>query len=187
MGEEAKNMSDMAHDPTAAAAADLARLSRAASDALTDNMVERLSTNAGNLMEVLDLLNDEDTREAVMAAVAGLTELHRVGALQTLIDLAQMIHGARSAVTDNMVERMFAFVEHMVNNLANEEVATLAHETRGALEDALDDTRAAGNTGMLTTLKMLSDKETQRSLQFLMHFGMRLRSRVHQEALEEGK
>jgi len=37
----------------------------------------------------------------------------------------RLVQAAREALTDNMVERLFAFMEHMTNNLATEEVAEL--------------------------------------------------------------
>ena len=44
---------------------EMARLSLAAREALTDGMVERLTTMGGNGLELLDRLNDPDTSAAV--------------------------------------------------------------------------------------------------------------------------
>ena len=55
------------------------RLVRAASDALTDSMVERLTTTASNALEIVDRLNDDATREAIHSALDKVTELHQVG------------------------------------------------------------------------------------------------------------
>ena len=70
-------MTDMSmrNDP----GADLESLVRALQDSLTDGMVERLASTAGNTLEVVDRLNDEDTREAVLYIINRLTELHRLG------------------------------------------------------------------------------------------------------------
>lgn len=161
------------NDPTA----DMSRLLQAASDSLTDSMVERLSVTAANGLEVVDRLNDEDTRDAVLALIDRLTELHRTGALDTLFQLVTLIHGAREAMTDSMVERLFAFMEHMVTNLANEEMADLAHNAKEAMRFASEE--AAGHKasgGLLATVSMLSKPESQQALQFMMAFACKMRS-----------
>lgn len=159
--------------------ADVVRLVQAASEAMTDNMVERLSITSANALEVVDRLNDEDTRDAVMSVIDKMTELHRSGALETLFDTVSMLHGARSALTDNMVERLFIFVEHMINNLANEEIAEMAHNTRRAMEEAVDETSAQGapSGGLLSMVSMLSKPETQNALQFLLAFACKMEAR----------
>jgi uncharacterized protein YjgD (DUF1641 family) len=68
-----------------------------------------------------------------------------------------------------MVERLALFVEQMVNNLANEEVAELAHAATDAVHSSIDEMasyQAPG--GMMATLKMLGEPETQASLRFLI-------------------
>lgn len=153
-------------------------IATAATDAMTDGMVERLTTTAGNGLEVLDRLNDEETMDAVMALVDGLTELHRSGALDTMLQLVSVIHAGRSALTDSMVERLFAFVEHMASTVATEEIATLAHEARGAMEDAHDETGSMKPGGMMSMIKMLTAPESQKTLAFLLSFGNNLRQRT---------
>jgi uncharacterized protein YjgD (DUF1641 family) len=159
--------------------ADVVRLVQAASEAMTDNMVERLSITSANALEVVDRLNDEDTRDAVMSVIDKMTDLHRSGALETLFDTVSTLHGARSALTDNMVERLFIFVEHMINNLANEEIAEMAHNARRAMEEAVDDTSAQGapSGGLLSMVSMLSKPETQKALQFLLAFACKMEAR----------
>lgn len=168
-------MTDMslANDPTG----DVARLLQASTDSLTDGMIERLSVTAANGLEVVDKLNDEDTREAVLALIERLTELHRSGALDTLFQLVSLVHGCREAMTDNMVERLFAFMEHMVTNLANEEIAAVAHNAKEAMGHAAKQASAQQSSGgMLATLKMLSKPESQQALQFLLSFACEMRS-----------
>lgn len=154
------------------------RLVQAARDALTDNMVERLSIAGANALEVLDRLNDDDTRDAIHKVLDNLTEMHRLGSLQTLFDLVALLHAARDASTDNIIERLFTFVEHMMNNLASEEFATLCNNAQTAMEEAADETAAKPPSGgMLATLSMLNRPEAQRSLQFLLAFGEKLQAR----------
>lgn len=157
---------------------DLNRLAQAASEALTDNMVERLTTATGNVMEVADRLNDPDTREAVVALLDGLTDLHKAGALDTAIQTIMTIHALRSAATDQMVDRAFGFVEHMVNNLGTEEIATLAHETKLAMEEAVEECVQPTGGGILGMMKMLRQPEAQSALRFLLAFGCKLQQRA---------
>jgi len=158
---------------------DVVRLVQAASEAMTDSMVERLSITSANALEVVDRLNEEDTRDAVMSVIDKMTDLHRSGALETLFDTANLLHGAKSALTDNMVERLFIFVEHMINNLANEEIAEMAHNARRAMEEAVDETSEQGTSkgGLISMVSMLSKPETQRSLQFLLAFACKMQER----------
>ncbi len=153
-------------------------LLQAARDALTDSMVERLAETGANTLEVVNRLNDEDTKDAVLNIVDRVTELHRLGALDTLFDLVLVLHSARDALTDSMIERLFGFVEQMVNTLANEDIANLADDTRLALDAAVAETAAAApKGGVWATLSMLSSPESQRSLSFLLSFGAQLRQR----------
>jgi uncharacterized protein YjgD (DUF1641 family) len=158
---------------------DIVRLAQAASDAMTDGMVERLSDTAANSLDVVDRLNDEDTREAIHALLDGVTQMHRSGSMETVFELVGMLHGARSAMTDSMVERMFIFVEHMMNNLANEEIAAMAHNARRAMEEAVDVTHEKGKAkgGMISTISMLSKPETQQALQFVLAFACKMQAR----------
>ena len=104
--------------------------------------------------------------------------MHRSGALDTAIQAVSALHAARSALTDGMVERLFAFVEHMASTVATEELATLAHEARGALEDANATTSRMKPCGVMGMVKMLTAPESQKTLAFLLAFGSNLRSRT---------
>lgn len=168
-------MTDMSspNDPTG----DIARLIQASSDSLTDGMIERLSITAANGLEVVDKLNDEDTKDAILALIDRLTELHRTGALDTVFQLITLMHGCREAMTDSMVERLFAFAEHMVTNLANDEIATVASNAKEAMGHAA--TEAAGHEasgGLLATLSILNKPESQQTLQFLLSFAGKMRT-----------
>jgi len=154
---------------------ELGQLQKAAREALTDSMVERLAITGANALQLLDRLNDERTSEAINVLIDRLTELHRVGALNTLFDMVVLLHAARDASTDNIIERLFGFVEQMINTLGNEAMATLASNTRQALDEAAAETRqTAPRGGLLATISMLSKPEAQRSLAFLLSFGEKL-------------
>jgi len=154
---------------------ELARLTLAAREALTDTMVERLAVSGANTLELIDRLNDEGTSAALHALIDRLTELHEVGAIDTLCDTLMMVHALRNALTDNMVERLFAFFEQMINTVGNEAMGELAQNTRVAFEAAAEETaQAAPRGGLFAMVAMLSKPEAQRSLAFLLAFGEKL-------------
>lgn len=158
---------------------ELAQLAQGARNALCDSMVERLTSTAGNVMEVADKLNDPDVRDGLVTLLDGIAEMQRNGALETLLQLVQVVHAMRRASTDSMVERAFGFMEHMASNLATEDLATLAHEAKAAMEDAIDHCNIpGGGGGMFGTLKMISNPETQEALRFMLAFSCSLRKRA---------
>ena len=116
------------------------QLQKAAREALTDLMVERLAITGANALQLLDRLNDERTSDAINVLIDRVTELHRVGALNTLFDMVVLLHAARDASTDNIIERLFGFIEQMINTVGNEAMATLASNTRQALDEAAAET-----------------------------------------------
>ena len=151
-------------------ASELDRLLQGGSDALTDGMVERMATTFANMLEIIDKLNEEPTRDAVMSLLDEVTKLHRAGALTSTFELIHLVHGIRSAMTDSMVERLAVFVEHMATNLVNEEVAGLAGEVNEAVLTAKRQTeQQAVSGGLLSTLKLLSQPETQSALLFMVN------------------
>ncbi len=154
---------------------ELGQLQKAAREALTDSMVERLAITGANALQLLDRLNDERTSDAINVIIDRLTDLHSVGALNTLFDIVVLLHTARDASTDNIIERLFGFVEQMINTIGNEAIATLASNTRQALDEAAAETaQTAPRGGLLATITMLSKPEAQRSLAFLLSFGEKL-------------
>lgn len=157
---------------------EMVRLVQGVRDALSDSMVERLTGTAGNALEVVDKLNEPDVKEGVMSLLDAVGTMHRTGALQTLIDAMFLIHAMRSAATDSMVDRAFAFIEHMANNLGTEDLATLAHEAKGAMEDAIDSCNIPGaGGGLFGTMRMMSQKETQEAMRFMLSFACSLKKR----------
>jgi uncharacterized protein YjgD (DUF1641 family) len=154
---------------------ELTRLTQAVREALTDTMVERLAVTGANALELIDRLNDESTSTALHALIDRLTELHKVGAIDTLCDTLMMVHALRNALTDNMVERLFTFFEQMINTVGNEAMGELAQNTRVAFKAAVEETaQTAPRGGLFAMLAMLSKPEAQRSLAFLLAFGEKL-------------
>jgi uncharacterized protein YjgD (DUF1641 family) len=68
---------------------ELERFMQAGSDALTDNITERLATTAANGLEAVDKLNDPDIREGVLKLLDLIGNLNRSGALQALSEVAE--------------------------------------------------------------------------------------------------
>jgi uncharacterized protein YjgD (DUF1641 family) len=149
----------------------------AAANAFTDSMVERMASNLSNTLEVLDRLSNPDTREAVDALLDGLTTLHKTGDLAALFELAHVLGSVRAAATDSMVERGAALLEHLVNNMANEEVADLAHQTQQAMREARQEGETAPSPGgFMATLALLGKPETQDALRFLVRVTGKLKT-----------
>jgi uncharacterized protein YjgD (DUF1641 family) len=162
-----------------AALLDTGHLLNAARNAVTDNMVERGVSAVGSLLELADQISQPETREAMQTLLEELTTLHRNGGIVTLFELIHFLNAMRNAVTDNIVERGAVFIEQMVNNLANEEVAVLAGVAKGALHEAAKETADTSHKGgLFATLGMLSKPETQASLGFLLTFASKLRERA---------
>ena len=158
---------------------EITRIAQGVGDALSDSMVERLTSTAGNALEVVDKLNEADVRDGLMTLLDAVGNMHRTGVLQTVIDALYMVHAMRSAATDSMVDRAFAFIEHMANNLGTEDLATMASEAKGAMEDALDHCNIPGaGGGLLGTVRMLSQKDTQEALRFMLSFSCAFKKRA---------
>ena len=168
-------MSDLDSDPRVD---EVNRLTLAAQHALTDQMIERLAITGGNALEVLDRLDEEATREAVHRLVDRLTEMEKVGSLDTAFDVVMLLHAMRNALTDAMIERLASYAEYMVTNLAHEDVLDLvAHSTR-AMNEAVEESAKAPAGGLIATISMLSKPETQRGLLFLLNFAGKLQQRL---------
>lgn len=167
-------MNDMSNTPVN----EFDQLQIAAREALTDSMVERLATTGANAMELVDRLNDPATSAAIHHVIDRVTELHKVGALDSLFDLMALMHAARAAATDNIVERLFTFLEQMVNTVGNEAMGELAENTREALAEAAEESaKQPARGGFMGTVAMLSKPETQQSLAFLLAFSQKLAQR----------
>lgn len=160
-------------------AGEMARLVQAAGEAMTDSMIERLASTGANALEVVDRLNDDDARDAVLSLIDALTTLHKTGAITTLVEAIMMVHAIRAAMTDSMVDRLTAFAEHMMTNLATEDMATMAHEAKAAMEDALEAcSKKPAPKSVFGLIGMMNDPDTLKAIHFLMSFSCKLRQRA---------
>ena len=158
---------------------ELGRLAQAAREALTDRIVERLAVTGANALELLDRFNDDGTRAALHRTIDRLAELYKVGALDTLFDTVMLVHAARDAATDNIVERLFSLVEQLINTVATQDMAMLADNIREALAEAAQETSdLKPRAGILSARSLIVKPETQQGLAFLLAFAEKLRRRT---------
>jgi uncharacterized protein YjgD (DUF1641 family) len=154
---------------------EMQRLMLAMREALTDSMVERLASTAGVALEVVDRLNKDETRDAIHTIFDRLTEFHRIGALDTLFETVLLLHAVRSAATDNIVERLFGFVEQAANTIGSEAMLQCADDVLTSLEHAAQEVDAEpAKGGLLSTISLLSKPESQQTIVFLLKFAAAL-------------
>lgn len=82
--------------------AQLARVYGSATDALTDDMVSRLSEAMGGGLDLLDQVN----RANLAKALPVITRMVHTGDLERLADMARLVGSAQDAMTDEMVSRL---------------------------------------------------------------------------------
>jgi uncharacterized protein YjgD (DUF1641 family) len=82
--------------------AEVERLVAAARDALTDEMVSRLASTAGDAVELMDQVN----RAGLARAIPALAQMVNNGDLERLSQLARLYNSAQDALTDEMVGRL---------------------------------------------------------------------------------
>src|SRR4051812_10120090 len=119
-------------------AIELERLSAAARDALTDEMVGRISATAAGGMELLDQVS----RARVGRALPALVQLIENGDLDRLVGLARLAGAAQDALTDEMVARIAHTVAgslslmDQLNRTGIERIVALLERVVSALESA---------------------------------------------------
>ena len=151
----------------------------AAAAALTNSMVERLATTVSTGLEILDRVNNPDTRAALHRVIDGLTTMHTTGSLDMVFEVAQVIEAGRAAMTDEMIERLYHTVEVMTNNLATPEIAELARNTEMSFYEAVRRCDSdKGPKSMVAMVRLLLKPETMQTLNLLLAFGNAMRHRV---------
>lgn len=81
---------------------ELERLLASAGDALTDDMVSRLSATAAEAIDLLDRIN----RSGIGDALPTLANMVKNGDLERVAGLARLLGSAEDALTDDMVTRL---------------------------------------------------------------------------------
>jgi uncharacterized protein YjgD (DUF1641 family) len=81
---------------------EIERLVSAARDALTDEMVTRLASTAGEAVDLMDQVN----RAGLARAIPALAQMINNGDLERLSQVARLYSSAQDALTDEMVTRL---------------------------------------------------------------------------------
>jgi len=97
--------------PTASVNSELERLMASAQDALTDDMVTRLSANLSQSLDVLDRFN----RSGIDRAIPVLARLVENGDLERLVDLARLWGSVEDSLSDDIVSRLALVVTELAS------------------------------------------------------------------------
>lgn len=171
-------------------AEELGRLMASARDALTDDMVGRLSGTLGEALEVLDRIN----RSRAVEALAVLSRLAENGDLERLAHLARLLGAAEDALNDDMIARLagvasdaLSLLEQLTRNNALGQI--LAFLLRPEVQNGLvrfGEALVAANDeyqrmpaprgGIGGWWRMLGEPSNQQAMQFLGLFGKHLQS-----------
>src|SRR5512135_1530548 len=190
-------------NPNEAVSTDLEvqRVVEAARDALTDEMVGRLTEAVGEGLSLLDQIN----RSGLEKALPSIARMVRDGDLERLVQLARVYGSAEDALSDEMIGRLaetvaeglslmdrlsrggvLRLVERMEASGALERIAVTlprlmerldaVEHVLGSLEAAVAETSRlpAPQGGLGGVWQVLRDPEAQRSLQLLQRFGKHL-------------
>ena len=187
--------------------AQLARVVGAAQDAVTDEMVGRLSEAVSGGVELIDQVN----RSGLEKALPILSRLVNDGDLERIAQLARVLGSAQDAMTDDMVGRLadtlsngMTLVDRLNRGGADRLVSLLERmESNGSLERLVDGLpKLLGRVSMLEQMltcfesassevkperasgggvgplwQMMRDAENQETLRFMLALGKHLRTR----------
>ena len=165
---------------------ELERLVAAGRDALTDEMVSRISTVVADGMDLLDKVN----RSGVSGALPAISQLVANGDLERLVALARTYGAAQDAMTDEMVARLAetiaeslslidrlnrAGLDRMVGSI--ERLGIVLERTMGALDAASREmaSQPAASGGFGGLWQLMKQPENQETLRFLLAFGRAFR------------
>ncbi|MBN8773060.1 MAG: hypothetical protein J0J02_02665 [Thiobacillus sp.] len=171
------HLATMANNGDLERLAQLARVYGSAQDALTDDMVSRMSEAVGGGLDLLDQINRADLAKAIPV----IARLVHTGDLDRLADMARLVGSAQDAMTDDMVsDRVINMLEHLdkagtldklVDNLPAlvnkmEMLEGLLNCLEKSAQEASSGPPAAGGLGGLWSL--MRAKENQETLRFLL-------------------
>lgn len=199
-------LAEMANNGDLARLANLARLIGSAEDALTDDMVGRLTAAAAGGLELVD----QASRSGIDRAWPTISRVVAAGDLERVADMARLVASAQDAMTDDMVNRLaatFGDAMTMMDRLtrcgldrfigvieqleANGALAKLAdalprlvahadnvERVLGCLDATVQAEKdAPAQAGGIGALfSLMRDPETVRTLRFFMALGGRLRN-----------
>ena len=119
------------------------RVTAAARDALTDEMVTRLASTAGDAVEFMDQVN----RAGLAKAIPALAQMVHNGDIERLSQVARLYSSAQDALTDEMVTRL--------SEAVGEGLALLDQVNRAGLDRAIPALAEMVNNGDLNRLVKL--------------------------------
>ena len=173
------------------AGTEIERLVTSAQDALTDDMVVRLSATLGDSLDLLDRVN----RSGIVRALPAITQLVENGDLDRLISLARFVAAMEDSLSDDIVNRLSLVATELaalVDKLARTEgferlIDILGREhVQCALDDMAEATCAAkaeaatlapSKGGLAGLWQMAKDPDTQDALRFMALVSKHLRQR----------
>jgi hypothetical protein len=120
------------------------RVVAAARDALTDEMVSRLATTAGDAMDLMDQVN----RAGLARAIPALAQLVNNGDLDRLSQVARLYSSAQDSLTDEMIGRL--------SQAIGDGLALLDQINRAGLDRAIPALAEIVNNGDLNRLVKLA-------------------------------
>jgi len=118
--------------------AEIGRLIESAQDALTDDMVVRLSATLGDGLDMLDRVN----RSGVVRALPAIAQLVENGDLDRLVGMARVLAALEDSLSDDIVNRLSTVIT---------ELASLAD-------------KLARNDGIAKLVDILAREDVQRTL-----------------------
>ena len=120
------------------------RVISAARDALTDEMVSRLSSTAGDAIELMDQVN----RAGLARAIPALAQMVNNGDLERLSQVARLYSSAQDSLTDEMIGRL--------SQAVGDGLAMLDQINRAGLDRAIPALAEMVNNGDLNRLVKLA-------------------------------
>lgn len=199
-------IAEMVNNGDLARLAQIARVFGSAEDALTDDMIGRLTAAVGGGLELIDQVH----RAGLEKALPVLSRLVADGDLERIAHLARLIGSAEDAMTDDMVGRLAAtagegmsmidritrgpfarlvsIVEHMdetgfLDRLAEAVPRLVEHADNverllGCLQEAGKEARSAPPQpgGIGGLWRMMRDPDSQMTLHFLLTLGRKMRT-----------
>ena len=125
-----------------------------------------------------EALEEEGVSEALVSMIGKINELHKSGGIETLFELVTLLHAMRSAASDDIVERIFKAAGRTTDVLTDEKTLHLIENVRESLHAALlDENEKNKPVGILSSLKLIANPESRKSLAFLLRFAGELEKR----------
>lgn len=200
-------MTDATNGAAAILPADIVHLTKAANDALSDDIIARLASSAGEGLDLLDQVN----RAGLGRALPALTALVDSGDLDRLVQLARVYGSAQDAMSDDIVSRLaesggeaLSLLDRFSRGGAGRLVALIEKmEASGSLQkladalprlvdrldtvnrllsavEAADDATAKGKAaggGIGGALSLMRDRGNQDALRHLINLGRALKDK----------